>query len=91
MLAASPLAKIPFIRTDARARCARARRSSSTSRAPIRSRRSLPRDPFAAAKVRELSTFIDLHLELVARELYPKAFFGGTMSEGNAARDAHSC
>ena len=46
----------------------------------------LPADPFAAAKVRELVTFIDLHLELVARELYPKAFFGGTISEGNAAR-----
>jgi glutathione S-transferase len=36
--------------------------------------------------VRELVTFIDLHLELVARELYPKAFFGGTVSEGTAAR-----
>ena len=36
--------------------------------------------------MRELVTFIDLHLELVARELYPKAFFGGTISEGNAAR-----
>jgi len=46
----------------------------------------LPADPFDAAKVRELITFVDLHLELVARELYPKAFFGGTVSEGNAAR-----
>ena len=36
--------------------------------------------------MRELVAFIDLHLELVARELYPKAFFGGTISEGNAAR-----
>ena len=68
------------------ARCARARRSSSTSRPRIPSRRSLPADPFAAAKVRELVTFIDLHVELVARELYPKAFFGGTISDGNAER-----
>ena len=34
----------------------------------------------------ELVTFIDLHLELVARQLYPKAFFGGELSEANAAR-----
>ena len=40
----------------------------------------------AAAKVRELGIFIDLHLELVARELYPQAFFGGTVSDGNKAR-----
>ena len=40
----------------------------------------LPADPFAAAKVRELCTFIDLHLELVARELYGQAFFGRQVS-----------
>ena len=36
--------------------------------------------------MRELGIFIDLHLELVARELYPQAFFGGTVSDGNKAR-----
>ena len=36
--------------------------------------------------MRELVTFIDLHIELVTRELYPKAFFGGEVSESNAAR-----
>ena len=41
----------------------------------------LPADPFSAAKVRELITFMELHLELVARNLYPQAFFGGTVSE----------
>lgn len=46
----------------------------------------LPADPFAAAKVRELVTFVDLHLELVARDLYPQAFFGGTVSESSQAR-----
>ena len=86
VLAASPLAKIPFIRTDARHRCARARRSSNTSRTRYPEPALLPADPFAAAKVRELVTFIDLHVELVARELYPKAFFGGTISDGNAER-----
>jgi glutathione S-transferase len=42
----------------------------------------LPKDPLARAKVRELTTVIELHLELVARRLYPSAFFGGTISDG---------
>ena len=46
----------------------------------------LPADPFAAAKVRELIQFIELHLELVARELYPQAFFGGKVSDETKAR-----
>ncbi len=41
----------------------------------------LPKDPLARAKVRELVTVIELHLELVARRLYPGAFFGGTTSD----------
>jgi glutathione S-transferase len=42
----------------------------------------LPKDPLARAKVRELATVIELHLELVARRLYPGAFFGGSISDG---------
>lgn len=30
--------------------------------------------------------YIDLHLELVARELYPQAFFGGTVSDSTKER-----
>jgi glutathione S-transferase len=41
----------------------------------------MPADPFEAAKVRELVVFLELHLELVARRLYPQAFFGRTVSE----------
>ena len=41
----------------------------------------LPSDPFAAAKVRELITFLELHLELVARNLYAEALFGGKVSD----------
>ena len=85
VLAASPLAKIPFIRTDEGALCeSQAIVEYLEARYP--EPRLLPADPFQAAKVRELSTFIDLHLELVARELYPQAFFGGTVSEANGAR-----
>jgi glutathione S-transferase len=41
-----------------------------------------PEDPFGAAKVRELCTFLDIHLELVARRLYAEAFFGAKVSDG---------
>ncbi len=41
----------------------------------------LPADPYDAAKVRELCTIIDLHLEQVARRIYPQAFFGEHCSE----------
>lgn len=41
-----------------------------------------PEGPFEAAKVRELCTFLDIHLELVARRLYAEAFFGAKVSDG---------
>jgi glutathione S-transferase len=40
-----------------------------------------PEVPFEAAKVRELCTFLDIHLELVARRLYAEAFFGAKVSD----------
>ena len=80
VLSASPLAKIPFIRTDKGALCESeaimAYLEAAHPNPPL-----LPADPFAAAKVHELSIFIDLHLELVARELYKQAYFGGTVSQ----------
>jgi len=36
----------------------------------------LPRDPLERARVRELVTILELHLELVARRLYGQLFFG---------------
>ena len=46
----------------------------------------LPADAYQAAKARELVRYIELHLELVARNLYPQAFFGGQISEGVKAK-----
>jgi len=46
----------------------------------------LPADAFAAAKVRELVLYVELHLELVARQLYPEAFFGGKVADSTKAR-----
>jgi glutathione S-transferase len=40
-----------------------------------------PRDPFERARVRELITYMELHIELVARRLYPQLFFGSPPDE----------
>jgi glutathione S-transferase len=85
VLAATPLGKIPFIRVDGQTLC-----ESQVIVDYLEARHPqpplVPADPLAAAKVRELATFIDLHLELVVRELYTQAFFGGTVSEGTKER-----
>lgn len=46
----------------------------------------MPADAYGRAKQRELVTFIELHLELVARELYSEAFFGGSVSDETKER-----
>lgn len=84
-LSSSPLGKIPFIRTERGALC-ESQAIAEYLEAAYPNPPLLPADPWAAAKVRELITFIDLHVELVARELYGKAFFGGDIGEANAER-----
>jgi glutathione S-transferase len=84
-LAASPLGKIPFITTPHGALC-ESQAIVDYLEAAHPTPALLPADAFSAAKVRELTTFVDLHLELVARELYTQAFFGGTVSESAQAR-----
>lgn len=85
VLAISPLAKIPFIHTPQGGMCeSNVILEYVNASAPTPA--LLPDDAFAAAKVRELITYINLHLELVARELYPQAFFGGTVSEATQER-----
>src|SRR5512140_1024922 len=74
VLSASPLAKIPFITTEQGGLCESQAileyLEAIQPQPPL-----LPADPFAAAKVRELTTFIDWHLEMVARQLYGQVFF----------------
>jgi glutathione S-transferase len=85
VLEATPLGKVPFIRTEHGTLCeSQVIMEYIEGAYPTPS--LMPADPWQAAKVRELVTFIELHLELVARELYGKAFFGGEISEGNAER-----
>jgi len=81
----SPMAKVPFLDTGhgcisesiACAEYIEARYPQS----PM-----LPADPLAAARVRELVLYIELHLELPARELYPQAYFGGKVSDETQER-----
>lgn len=83
--AMSPLGKVPFLGTAHGAVCESAvileYLEDAYPEPPL-----LPKDPWARAKVREIATFMDLHVELVARELYGRAFFGGEISDSHAAR-----
>ncbi|HEV2611416.1 MAG TPA: glutathione S-transferase [Noviherbaspirillum sp.] len=80
LLARSPLGKVPFFETDQgiilESQVMMEYIESAYPQKPL-----IPVDPFAAAKIRELVTYMELHLELVARELYPEAFFGGKVSD----------
>ena len=85
VLSCSPLGKVPFIRTEHGSMCeSQAIVDYIEAIAPTPA--LIPTDAWQAAKVRELIVFIDWHLEMVARELYPKAFFGGDTSEAELAR-----
>ena len=79
--AASPLGKVPYLRTPqgpiSESAVMLEYIEAAHPDSPL-----LPADPFSAAKVRELCLYLDLHLELVARNLYPQAFFGGKVSDG---------
>jgi glutathione S-transferase len=81
----SPMGKVPFLETphgciSESAVCAEYIEQAYPHH-PL-----MPADPFEAAKVREIITYLELHVELVARELYPQAFFGGTVSEATQTR-----
>ena len=79
-LARTPIGKLPFIETP------NGNLSESTvileyiedayPASPL-----YPQGTFARAKNRELISFMELHIELVARRLYREAFFGGKVSD----------
>ena len=84
-LALSPLGKVPYIETENGPLCESQviieYLASAYPDKPIFSA-----DPFMAAKEREMIAFIELHLELVARDLYKQAFFGGTVTDYTKTR-----
>jgi glutathione S-transferase len=86
-LARSPMGKVPFVEVNGQA--------MAESQVLIEYLEEVypapplyPRDPLQRAKCRELIQFIELHLELPARTLYPEAFYGGKASEETKARAA---
>lgn len=72
-LALSPMGKVPFAEIDGTRLCESEvileYLEDAFPQKPL-----LPKDPMARAKVRELVTVIELHMELVARRLYGKLF-----------------
>jgi glutathione S-transferase len=85
VLNATPLGKVPFIRVDGQTLC-ESQVIVDFLEARFPEHPLLPADPLAAAKVRELCTFMELYIELVGRELYGEAFFGGKVSDSSKER-----
>jgi glutathione S-transferase len=79
-LALSPVGKVPYLVTPQGPLC-ESQVILDWIEATYPQPALLPADPWAAAKLRELVALLELHLELVARELYPQAFFGMTLPE----------
>ena len=77
----SPLGKVPYLQTEhgplSESAVIMEYLEDAYPAVPL-----LPADAYARAKVREINTFLELHLELEARKLYPQAFFGGQVSDG---------
>lgn len=87
LLALSPLGKIPFLTLDDGRSLCESQVIVDWLEAAHPNPPLVPADPYEAAKVRELATFVDWHLEMTARQLYGAAFFGQEPpSEKNAAR-----
>jgi glutathione S-transferase len=80
VLAASPLGKIPYVKIDGQTLC-ESQVIVDCLEALYPNPPLVPANPVAAAKVRELVAFMELYVELVGRELYGEAFFGGKASD----------
>src|SRR5262245_27282070 len=75
-LAKSPMGKVPYAEVDGRRLCeSQVIVEYLEDRFPQKP--LLPKDPVERAKVRELITMMELHMELVVRRLYGDVFFGG--------------
>lgn len=83
-LAKSPMGKVPWAEIDGVRLCESSAILEYLEDA-YPAKPLLPKAPLARAKVRELTTVIELHMELVARRLYGGVFFGGTLSDGAKA------
>jgi len=80
-LARSPIGKVPFLELDDGRRLAESEVISEYLEEAYPQKPLLPKEAFERAKVRELITFMELHVELVARRLYGQVFFKRSLSE----------
>ena len=85
LLAHSPLGKVPYIQTEHGDLC-ESQAIVEYLHARFPEKGIFSADPWEAAKERELITFVELHLELVVRDLYKQAFFGGTVTDATKGR-----
>lgn len=86
LLDKSPLGKVPYFEFDDGTTLCESQVMLEYAEAVYPQKPLMPVDPLAAAKVRELIAFMELHLELVARELYPMAFHGQAISDEEKLR-----
>ncbi|HWI38019.1 MAG TPA: glutathione S-transferase [Burkholderiales bacterium] len=75
-LARSPMGKVPFMEMDGGAQLSESQVICEYLEDVYPQKPLYPRDALERARVRELITIMELHMELVARRLYPHAFFG---------------
>ena len=84
-LARTPLGKVPFMEADGAQLCESQviceYLEDAYPQKPL-----YPRDPLERARVRELITIMELHMELVARRLYGQVFFGRPPMSEDARR-----
>lgn len=84
-LARTPMGKVPFLELDGGRRLSESQVICEYLEEAYPQKRLLPQDLWERAKVRELVTHMELHMELVARRLYGPIFFKrGTLSEETA-------
>jgi glutathione S-transferase len=80
MLSRSPMGKVPYLGIDGQHLCESQviceYLEDCFPDTPL-----YPKGALERARVRELITIMELNLELVARRLYPQAFFGGKASD----------
>jgi glutathione S-transferase len=79
-LARSPMGKVPFLELDGGKRLSESEVICEYLEDAYPQKPLLPRDPLERAKVRELIVYLELHVELVVRRLYP-LLFGKTVTD----------
>ena len=75
-LARTPMGKVPFLEMDGGAHLSESQVICEYLEDAYPQKPLYPRDALERARVRELITIMELHMELVARRLYPHVFFG---------------